>query len=393
MSISAPIIDTPENGASMQTTSVVRGRGKPNCKVTVNQSGTGYEWGVGWVDSRGIWEIQLTLAADPNETYWITARQFDSDGTPSGWANNVSFKVVDGDFGVNLSSSIAIQRPQSGEITPLRPLVEGTATPRAEIQLYEAGSGNPVGRPVYAGEDGRWSAVYEAAIVPWQQYGVTAKQRGKNGSESDWADNVYFTVELIVQGPPVIQRPDRGSFVDPNPEISGMAKPYAKVELYKSYVGTLLGTTYADQGGNWSIRCNEASVRGEKYEVTATQSGTNGQSGWAENVSFTVNRSAPGNVTTPPEIRQARLGVDQLRKTIIKYTGTAIPVATVTLYDIKGSKVLGTTTAGQDGSWNIGLYIENMESDQDQYRVYATQAGTDGVQSSRSNEWTFPVPK
>ena len=196
MRIPAPVIQTPVDGATVQPRSIITGSGSPGARITINQADYGSEWGAGTVKPDGQWEILLEIFAQPGEFYRLTARQFASDGASSDWATNISFMVADPTAQVHVTAPPVILNPTQGDQqTPPCPVVSGTGTPGAKVILYQSGVGTQWGNPAEVDSNGRWSITLNEASVAGQQYGVTAKQSGTDGSQSSWAENVYFTVQ------------------------------------------------------------------------------------------------------------------------------------------------------------------------------------------------------
>jgi len=140
--------------------------------------------------------------------------------------------------------------------------------------------------------------------------------------------------------------------------VTGTAAPGARVQLFDG--DTLLGETIADAKGVWAIDVPGLGPGVHALVVRAT--GVDGAS--VESVplvvTLTPRAATPAAVTSPvvapvavPGIEIPAAGLAPAADTPLTLRGTAAPGAVVRIYD--GDVLLGETTAGPDGVWQLEL--------------------------------------
>ncbi|MFC4222317.1 Ig-like domain-containing protein [Lysinibacter cavernae] len=155
------------------------------------------------------------------------------------------------------------------------------------------------------------------------------------------------TVDTVAPDAPVVQ-PSNGSVV------RGTAEAGSKVTI-RDADGNVLGTTLADDEGNFSLAFSPAIADKTTLFVTATDAAGN-TSPQAESV---VN----GAAVLPPYVAPTQGGV---------LTGTGMPCDTITITLPDGTVL--TTVVGDNGTWSIDLAPNHILTNGDVLRVTATNA-------------------
>ncbi len=142
------------------------------------------------------------------------------------------------------------------------------------------------------------------------------------------------------------------------PIITGTAEAGDTVTLYDTDTITVIGTTTADSGGNWTIHADFSSEPDGGHTLFADSTdGAGNVSQPAQPFAITIDTTAPvapTNVALASSSDSGTPGDDITNDTTPTITGTAEDGDTVTLYDTDGTTVLGTTTANAStGAWTI----------------------------------------
>nr|WP_280528115.1 Ig-like domain-containing protein [Rosenbergiella epipactidis] len=127
-----------------------------------------------------------------------------------------------------------------------------------------------------------------------------------------------------------------------------------------------MGTTTADQDGNWTFTPSVALADGE-HNVTATATTAAGSSSPSAGFDFTVDTQAPGKpsidgVTETGHPDKAIADHATATTSEVTFNGHAEANSTVVLKDSNGKEV-GRGQADSKGEWNIGVTLENGTHD------------------------------
>lgn len=257
---------------------------------------------------------------------------------------------------------IEITEPEEGTVTnDPTPTISGTGEPGEEVTIYV--DGEKVGT-AEVDEDGQWEFTPEDDLEEGEVTVVAT-----DGTSDD---EVEFDIDVT---PPSIQwtYPVDGGVYSTSPEtLEGEAEPGAEVEVYVN--GEHVGTTTADEDGNWSIELDEGLEDGE-HEATARATDEAGNQS-EEEIEFTVDTTAELFILEPDEGAV-------VRTTTPTVTGVAEPGATVEIW-IDGEHV-GTTTADEDGDWN---WTPDEEMEDGEVTVVAR---TDSPSGDREDDVTFEI--
>ncbi|MBP1207872.1 hypothetical protein JOD97_005958 [Duganella sp. 1411] len=141
---------------------------------------------------------------------------------------------------------------------------------------------------------------------------------------------------------------------DTTPTLTGTAEANATVKLYDTGGVTLLGTTTADGGGNWSITSSTLTDGSHTLTARVTDAaGNTSAAGTALTVVIDTATTAPATPTLASASDSGTLGDGVTNSATPTITGSAEANAAVTLYDTDGVTVLGTATANGSGAWSI----------------------------------------
>jgi hypothetical protein len=242
-----------------------------------------------------------------------------------------------------------------------KPKFNGTAEPGATITLLVDGTAN--GTAVTDGS-GNWSVTAANNITDGQHsITATATDAANNVSSPSGALSVKIdTVANPPSAPDLDPASDSGALNTDNitnvttPKFNGTAEPNASVEVFRGG-STSLGTTTADNSGNWSLTVASA-LADNIYSITAKQTDVAGNisnaSGALSLTIDTVPPSAPSSPNLSSSDDTGILNNDNItnKTSNLNFTGSADPNITVSLFE--GATQLGTTTANNgSGNWTI----------------------------------------
>ncbi|MDI4231375.1 Ig-like domain-containing protein [Bradyrhizobium sp. Arg237L] len=228
-------------------------------------------------------------------------------------------------------------------------LLSGTAEAGSTIKVYEGT--NLVGTGTTAA-NGTWSITTSAMSTGSHTLTTTA---------TDVAGNVSAASQVVdpVIGGPTTTPPTQPSATpkivsfsndsgkagdnitnDNTLTLKGTAQANATVKVFDG--NTQVGSIKADASGNWSL--TTAALKDGAHSLTATGTDSSGKaSATSTALAVTIDTTAP----TAPALK-ANSVVDTSH---VQLSGTAEAGNTVKVYD--GSNVVGTATAGTNGSWSV----------------------------------------
>ncbi|MCA1453688.1 hypothetical protein I6F35_10745 [Bradyrhizobium sp. BRP22] len=231
-------------------------------------------------------------------------------------------------------------------------LVSGTAEAGSTIKVYDGA--NVVGTGTVAA-NGTWSITTSALSTGSHNLTATATDAAGNVSAASQA------VDPVIGGPtttPPTQpsaTPKIVSFSNDSGKsgdnitndntltLKGTAQANATVKVFDG--NTQLGSVKADANGNWSLTTAALQDGAHSFTATAASTGTTARASSVTSVALaiTIDTKAP----TAPALK-ANSVVDTNH---VQVSGTAEAGSTVKVYD--GSNVVGTATAGTNGSWSV----------------------------------------
>lgn len=217
--------------------------------------------------------------------------------TPTPGSHSFTFaQVVNGFVGTSSSPQVVVvPTPPSLPVPPsapsvptitgsgtTTPVISGTNTPGTVITVYDGNT--PIKTIVVAG-NGTWSIPLADLSAGSHSLSLTATST--DGLVSPRSSTFSVVVAADTTPPSTGVLPDRTGTAS-NPTFSGTTEPGATVRVYDN--GVLIGTTVADNNGNWSITLNLAPG---SHQITFTYTDTKG------NASAPFGPAAPIVVTTP----------------------------------------------------------------------------------------------
>ncbi|MFE8117972.1 BapA/Bap/LapF family large adhesin [Brenneria goodwinii] len=281
----------------------------------------------------------VTVTLPDSTTLTTTADAFGiySIGLPVALTNGEAVTVTATDAAGNASTPVSVAAPDStAPDAPVAAISDGGTTVNGTA---EAGSLVTVTLPdnstqtTTAAANGTWSITLPEALTAGEQLTATA---------TDEAGNVSAPVTVTAPDTsiPDTTAPDApvAAISEDGLTVSGTAEPGSTVTVTLPDSTTL--TTTADAFGVYSIELSSALTNGEAVTVTATDA--------AGNVSAPTTATAP-DLTAPSAPADLQVAEDGT-----SVSGTAEAGSTVTLTDADGN-VLGSVTAGEDGSFNVPL--------------------------------------
>ncbi len=217
--------------------------------------------------------------------------------------------------------------------------MEGTATPGATVEVFIDGGNTPV-CTVVADSAGNWSCTLPGGLAGGTHTAVVTSTFPGAPQTSTQVD---FVVDPTAPPAPVITGPANGDVLaTQTPVLSGTSEPGAEVTVYEG--GTVLCTTTADAGGDWSCSPTTSLPEGS-HTVTAVATPPGGiSSPTSAPVTFTIALSGP----TAPVITGPANGAI-LNDPTPPLSGTSAPGTVVTVSS--GDTVLCTTTTNDVGVW------------------------------------------
>ena len=359
--------------------------------------------GTAKVQADGTWSLEPTTPL-PDGKYTLTAKETDGVGNVSG---------PSGEYIINVAT-VPPQAPtldtvyddvaphadylQKGDVTnDTTPTLSGSSgVAGGTISIYD--NGRLIGTTT-VGSNGSWSFTPDTALADGSHnftatvtdgVGRTSEPTGGFGivvdtKAPDAASDLLVTDNVGAYQGPVVS----GDTTDDNtPTLSGRAEPGSTVNIIDN--GQVIGTAKVNPDGTWSYTPDQPLANGA-HDLTTTVTDPSGNTGpEGSHVVITVD-VVPGKVeitavtddtgSVTGSLSQGAL-TDDTRPQI---SGTAKAGSTVTIMD--GSNVLGTTTAGADGTWSFTPSVDLGRGD---HTFTATAKDPMGNESS-SSSWTVTI--
>ena len=219
------------------------------------------------------------------------------------------------------------------------PTIEGTATAGNTVEVFDDGE---FVTSIEVDEDGNWSITPDSSD-PLEDgtYSVTFKQKDANGNESASSVPLEFEIDTSAPEVPVISNSNLTALPG-LATLTGTADANSIIEVFNGE--TSLGTTTAEDNGNWSFTVSEALTSGDHiFKATATDLAGN-TSLASSSVTIVVDADSPD----APTISNTADSTVSALPTIqgLAEAGTVVEV-------FAGESSLGTVTATADGSWSL----------------------------------------
>ncbi len=308
--------------------------------------------------SNGSWSF--TPDALTNGQHSLTTTVTDAAGNVSPASPVFTVNI---EAGVPATSSLLIVTDDNGSTlvelanndstTDSTPILSGQAGAGDLVTLY---NGSTALGSVVAGSNGQWS--FTPAALADGTYAFRASADNGSGTVTD-SPVITITIDTVAPAAPTgIQLTNddgdplgTGSTNVAAPTLSGSGEAGGVVII--SDGGTVIGSTTVGNDGNWSFTTPPLSDG--SHSLTSTVTDAAGNTGPASTpVTVTVDTQAPaaaGNLQLSNGDGTPVAAGGSTNDTTPTLSGTAEPGSTVTVSD--GDTVLGTATAGSDGSWSF----------------------------------------
>ena len=240
------------------------------------------------------------------------------------------------------------------------PILSGVADPNSLVTLYD---GNTVLGSVTADAGGQWS--FRLFSLSNGLHVFLAVANSPNGSTTN-AGPLTVTVDTLApdaadnlqlsnnEGSASLPVSAGGATNDASPVLSGTAEPGSTVTV--SDGNTLLGTATVNSDGSWSFTSPTLAEGAHSLTTTVTDAAGNVSPSSAP-VNFTVDTIAPAAATglvvsdNAGDVQDALTSGATTDDNTPTLSGQAEAGSVVSVYD--GDALLGTVTAGTDGSWSL----------------------------------------
>ncbi|MCE1527502.1 Ig-like domain-containing protein [Enterobacter hormaechei] len=359
--------------------------------------------GTATVQADGTWSLEPTTPL-PDGRYTLTAKETDGVGNVSG---------PSGEYIINVAT-VPPQAPtldtvyddvaphadylQKGDVTnDTTPTLSGSSgVIGGTISIYD--NGRLIGTAT-VGSNGSWSFTPDTALADGSHsftatvtdgVGRTSEPTGGFGividtKAPDAASDLLVTDNVGAYQGPVVS----GDTTDDNtPTLSGRAEPGSTVNIIDN--GQVIGSTKVNPDGTWSYTPDQPLANGA-HDLTTTVTDPSGNTGpEGSHVVITVD-VVPGKVEITAVTDDAGSVTGSLSQNAVtddtrpQISGTAKAGSTVTIMD--GSNVLGTTTAGADGTWS---FTPSVDLGRGEHTFTATAKDPMGNESS-SSSWTVTI--
>ncbi|WP_165469824.1 Ig-like domain-containing protein [Enterobacter hormaechei] len=359
--------------------------------------------GTATVQADGTWSLEPTTPL-PDGKYTLTAKETDGVGNVSG---------PSGEYIINVAT-VPPQAPtldtvyddvaphadylQKGDVTnDTTPTLSGSSgVAGGTISIYD--NGRLIGTTT-VGSNGSWSFTPDTALADGSHsftatvtdgVGRTSEPTGGFGividtKAPDAASDLLVTDNVGAYQGPVVS----GDTTDDNtPTLSGRAEPGSTVNIIDN--GQVIGSTKVNPDGTWSYTPDQPLANGA-HDLTTTVTDPSGNTGpEGSHVVITVD-VVPGKVEITAVTDDAGSVTGSLSRNAVtddtrpQISGTAKAGSTVTIMD--GSNVLGTTTAGADGTWS---FTPSVDLGRGEHTFTATAKDPMGNESA-SSSWTVTI--
>ena len=284
---------------------------------------------------------------------------------------------------------------ESGSVTDDHwSILEGTGAADSILEIF---NGSELIGEVRVGKDGHWRFEPEESL---QEGGhlFTARVKGGSDTSNDFVlilDSIAPSRVIIEQisddltGSP-IKIAKNGHTADNTPLIEGKAEAYSMVAIYNGK--TLIGTSFADANGKWSLSSFFTWPDGQ-YSITAQAIDHSGNAGLSSTpYQFTINAApipAPVILQVFDDVgdQQGAIGnnaqTDDQQPTL---SGSAEPNARVEILD-KGTR-LGEALADASGKWS---FTPTQPLDEGTHSFTARAISQTGKVSESSAAWNITI--
>ncbi|MDU2729410.1 Ig-like domain-containing protein [Pantoea sp.] len=347
------------NGATSDATPTLQGTAEAGSTVTISDNGT--VLGTVIVGSDGRWSFSTSTLGEGSHTLSITAADAAGNVSP---ATTLTFTVDT--LAPNAASNLQLTDNVGDSQGPLAsgsstddntPALSGQAEAGTTVSVYD---GDTLLGTVTVGADGLWS--FTTPALSNGSHSLTATVTDAAGNVS--APTAAIVVNVAADLPPatssleitddsgstLVPLTNGASTADSTPTLSGLTTAGALVTLYNG--DTVIGSVTADASGQWNF--TPAALADGTYAFRADTTNADGSITPSPVLTITIDTLAP---TTPADLQltnddgAAVAAGGATNDNTLTLSGSAEPGSTVTVRD--GDTLLGTVTAGGDGSWSF----------------------------------------
>lgn len=274
------------DGATNNNKPTVKGNAEPNSTVTIYRNGVPVA--TAQADVNGNWSYEFNPALEDGD-HEIKVTSTDAAGNTSELSAGTIVHVDTQKPAAPLKPSLKNGKGDYSNTS--KPTIGGKAEPGSTITVYNHGV--PVGTTT-TGENGDWTFTFTHNLPDGEQ-DITVTATDKSGNTSNTGDRYKFIVDTSVPLEPVAPQPKdtngHGKTKNNKPSVSGKSEPGSTVTIYNN--GTPVGTTVADENGDWDYTFDPALTDGRHtIQTTITDSAGNTSSNGIP-VEFEVDTQAP----------------------------------------------------------------------------------------------------
>jgi len=363
----APVVQTPSNGSTINTTTpVVSGTSEPYNKIRIYVDGVLKDSVT--ANSSGNWTYTSTALSQGSHN--VKAKAVDPAGNTSGYSNINTFTIDT----VAPNAPVVVLPANGSTVTTSRPVFTGTAEANSKVRIYVDGV---LTDSTTTNGSGNWSDTSNTTLADGS-HNVKAVAVDAAGNVSGFSNTNTFTIDAVAPNAPVVITPANGStLTTTTPTFSGTAEANSKVRLYVD--GVLVDSTTTNGSGAWS-KVSAALVQGSHtIKATATDAAGN-TSVFSNTNTFTIDTVAP----SAPVVTAPANG-SYVTTTTPFFTGTAEANSKVRIY-VDGVLV-DSTTANGSGAWSD----TSAALAQGSHTIKVTATDAAGNTSVFSNTNTFTV--
>ncbi|WP_272947538.1 Ig-like domain-containing protein [Pantoea sp. A4] len=352
-----------DGSATNDNTPTLSGTAEAGSVVTVSDNGNVI--GSTTAGDDGSWSFTTPTLSDGDHS--LTTTVTDAAGNSSPASAPIGFTVdtvaPEAVSGVTVTDNVGDSQGElaSGATTDDNtPTFAGQAEAGAVVSVYD---GDTLLGSVTAGQDGSWSFTPDALTNGAHSFTTTVTDAAGNVSAISPAFDLTIdagappvTTTLVVTddtGATLVELADGAFTHDSTPTLSGLASASALITLYNG--NTVIGFATADTEGKWVFDTSALPDGSYAFHAVATDSVGNNTDSVTINITIdTVAPDATSGVTVTDNVGDSQGELASGATTddnTPTFAGQAEAGGVVKVYD--GDTLLGSVTAGQDGSWSF----------------------------------------
>ena len=372
----APVMTDDDGEITNNNKPTIKGATEDNAVVTIYNGSDSVTTIT--ADADGKWSYTFTDALGDDQ-YQLTTTSTDATGNVS--ASSAALVItIDTEKPSAPAAAILETANSNGYVKTNTPEISGIAEPNATIDIYDGATKIAT---VTADADGKWSYTFSPVLADGN-HSITTTATDAAGNVSDKSDALIIKVDT--QKP---EAPAAATFESDNndgnvktntPAISGIAEPYATIDIYDG--ATKIATVTADADGKWSYTFSPALADGNHSISTTATDAAGNVSAAGDVLTIKVDTQKPARPASALEGGN-KGNINTSAPTI---GGTGEPGSTITVYN--NGVPVGTTIVGEDGKWS---YTFNPELEDGTYSIPTTSTDVAGNVSEGGDPVTIAV--